>query len=66
MISLTSNTYAKQARSIVNIARVNEDPKAKLIRGLYIGNPYTHRGFNPIPASHDFCHLLQSSAYALR
>ena len=32
-LSLTSVTYAKQARSIVNIARVNEDPKAKLIRG---------------------------------
>ena len=32
-MSLTSVTYAKQARSIVNIARVNEDPKAKLIRG---------------------------------
>lgn len=31
--SLTNITYAKQARSIVNIARVNEDPKAKLIRG---------------------------------
>lgn len=26
--------YAQQARSIMNLARVNEDPKAKLIREL--------------------------------
>ena len=33
MTSLTAKTYAYQTRSIVNKARVNEDPKARLIRG---------------------------------
>ncbi|KAK3605864.1 hypothetical protein CHS0354_017768 [Potamilus streckersoni] len=32
--TLSTLRYAKQARSIVNVARVNEDPKAKLIREL--------------------------------
>jgi len=31
--TLSTLRYAQTARSIVNIARVNEDPKAKLIRG---------------------------------
>lgn len=31
--SLIFFTYAKQARAIVNLARVNEDPKARMIRG---------------------------------
>ena len=31
--SLYKLTYAKQARAIVNSARVNEDPKARMIRG---------------------------------
>ena len=34
--SLIFLTYAKQARAIVNLARVNEDPKARMIRGNYI------------------------------
>ena len=33
--SLIFLTYAKQARAIVNLARVNEDPKARMIRGNY-------------------------------
>lgn len=32
--TLSTLRYAKQARSIINIARVNEDPKARLIREL--------------------------------
>ncbi|XP_069122057.1 kinesin-like protein KIF14 isoform X2 [Argopecten irradians] len=32
--TLSTLRYASQARSIVNIARVNEDPKAKIIREL--------------------------------
>ena len=31
--TLSTLRYAKQARSIINQAKVNEDPKAKLIRG---------------------------------
>ncbi len=31
--TLSTLRYAKQARSIINQARVNEDPKARLIRG---------------------------------
>ena len=31
--TLSTLRYAKQARSIMNQARVNEDPKARLIRG---------------------------------
>ena len=31
--TLSTLRYAQTARSIVNLARVNEDPKAKLIRG---------------------------------
>lgn len=31
--TLSTLRYASQARSIVNRARVNEDPNAKLIRG---------------------------------
>ena len=27
--------YAHQTRNIINVARVNEDPNARLIRGLY-------------------------------
>ena len=34
--TLSTLRYAQTARSIVNIARVNEDPKAKLIRGRVI------------------------------
>ncbi|XP_046376200.2 kinesin-like protein KIF14 [Haliotis rufescens] len=32
--TLSTLRYAKQARSIVNVVRVNEDPKAKIIREL--------------------------------
>ena len=31
--TLSTLRYAKQARNIMNQARVNEDPKARLIRG---------------------------------
>jgi kinesin family protein 14 len=33
-IGLTLSRYAQQAMSIINVARINEDPKAKLIREL--------------------------------
>ncbi|XP_022236728.1 kinesin-like protein KIF14, partial [Limulus polyphemus] len=33
--TLSTLRYAKQARDIVNVARVNEDPKARLIRELH-------------------------------
>lgn len=42
--SLSTLRYAQQARLIINIAKVNEDTNAKLIRGQYVGSPalYTH------------------------
>ena len=36
--TLSTLRYAKQARSIINIAKVNEDPNAKLIRGRRSSN----------------------------
>jgi len=33
--TLSTLRYAQQARRIVNKAKVNEDPKSKLIRGMY-------------------------------
>ena len=30
--TLSTLRYAQQARSIVNVVRINEDPKAKIIR----------------------------------
>ncbi len=30
---LSHNRYAQQARTIVNVARINEDPNAAIIRG---------------------------------
>lgn len=32
--SLSTLRYAQQARTIINVAKVNEDTSAKLIRGL--------------------------------
>ena len=34
VISLTNSKYAQQARSIVNVVRINEDHKARIIRGM--------------------------------
>ena len=34
--TLSTLRYAKQARSIINIAKVNEDPNARLIRGMKV------------------------------
>lgn len=34
--SLSTLRYAQQARLIINLAKVNEDTNAKLIRGQYI------------------------------
>lgn len=34
--TLSTLRYANQARNIVNVVRVNEDPKAKLIRGKHV------------------------------
>lgn len=31
--SLSTLRYAQQARTIINVARINEDPNAKIIRG---------------------------------
>lgn len=31
--SVCVSRYAQQARSIVNVARINEDPNVKMIRG---------------------------------
>ena len=36
--TLSTLRYANQARTIVNLARVNEDPKAKIIRGMRKNN----------------------------
>ena len=33
--TLSTLRYARQARNIINKVRVNEDPKARLIRGEY-------------------------------
>lgn len=33
-LSLTVSKYAQRARTIVNRAVINEDPNAKIIRGL--------------------------------
>ena len=43
--TMSTLRYASQARCIVNRARVNEDPNAKLIRGTVWGN------FSMIPAN---------------
>ena len=34
--TLSTLRYARQARNIINKVRVNEDPKARLIRGEYV------------------------------
>jgi len=34
--SLSTLRYAQQARTIINVARINEDPNARIIRGKYI------------------------------
>ena len=34
-LSLTDFKYAQRARTIVNRAVINEDPNAKIIRGLF-------------------------------
>ena len=31
--SLSTLRYAQQARTIINVARINEDPNARIIRG---------------------------------
>lgn len=41
--SLYKFTYAKQARAIVNSARVNEDPKARMIRGNVVYEFYMEK-----------------------
>lgn len=48
--SLSTLRYAQQARLIINIAKVNEDTNAKLIRGqLKSHSPafYTHISYPP-------------------
>lgn len=40
--TLSTLRYAKQARSIINVAKVNEDPNARLIRGKNSSNVWSH------------------------
>lgn len=39
--SLSTLRYAQQARTIINVAKVNEDTSAKLIRGKSVGGKHT-------------------------
>ena len=43
--TLSTLRYAQQARSIVNVVRINEDPKAKIIRRKAFADRNTCVGF---------------------
>ena len=60
--TLSTLRYANQARSIINVARVNEDSNARLIRGKDYLNIVTGRNYINFSPVQIMCHPKDKSA----